>query len=299
LSSVRAPRSLVISSSATSPLAFLSIHNSIGRSADTSGSTMFRHASLGIGQAVSFKVSEQASHPPRVDCAHAAWRHLRQVGLLESEPEELWQVRAKPRLTPAELVDRYGVRDVDMRYLFVTERETTCDYTTLTTVALHIVKLFWVDLGTHEPGLRSLALSPEQAWAWKKRLQTLPSGRPRRATTIKHPGTGRPTGGLNTPDRARHRSHGLGQQPRVGRIGHGGFHHGVSARTLSVRSSFCPAALANNASLSPATAASPQRLVSFINVVGCGTRVPKGMRQNRCQEIESPTSRHSASKPSR
>ena len=53
------------------------------------------------------------------------------------------------------------------------------------------------------------------------------------------------------------------------------------------------------ASLSPATAASPQRLVSFINVVGCGTRVPNGMRQNRCQEIESPTSRHSDSKPSR
>jgi hypothetical protein len=112
----------------------------------------------------------------------AAWRHLRHVGLLPNEPEELWQVRAKPRLTPAELVDRYGVRDVGIRHLFVeylTERETTCDYTTLTTVALHVVKLFWVDLETHEPGLRSLALSPEQARAWKKRVQELPSGRQR------------------------------------------------------------------------------------------------------------------------
>ena len=91
-------------------------------------------------------------------------------------------MRAKPRLTPAELVDRYGVRDVDIRHLFVeylTERETTCDYTTLTPVALHVVKLFWVDLETHEPGLRSLALSPEQARAWKKRVQELPSGRQR------------------------------------------------------------------------------------------------------------------------
>jgi hypothetical protein len=26
--------------------------------------------------------------------------------------------------------------------------------------------------------------------------------------------------------------------------------------------------------------------VIFINVVGCGTRVPNGIRQNRCQEIE-------------
>jgi hypothetical protein len=64
---------------------------------------------------------------------------------------------------------------------------------------------------------------------------------------------------------------------------------------LSVRSSFWPAALANKASLSPVTAPSPQRVVIFINVVGCGTRVPNGIRQNRCQEIESDTSRHNDS----
>lgn len=66
-----------------------------------------------------------------------------------------------------------------------------------------------------------------------------------------------------------------------------------------MRINFAATALVSKASLSPATAASPQRLVSFINVVGCGTRVPNGMRQNRCQEMESPTSRHSDSKPSR
>ena len=33
----------------------------------------------------------------------------------------------------------------------------------------------------------------------------------------------------------------------------------------------------------------------FINVVGCGIRVPNGIRQNRCHEIESATSRHSDS----
>lgn len=32
----------------------------------------------------------------------------------------------------------------------------------------------------HEPGIRSLALSAEQALAWKRRLQTLPTGAPRR-----------------------------------------------------------------------------------------------------------------------
>jgi len=43
--------------------------------------------------------------------------------------------------------------------------------------------------------------------------------------------------------------------------------------------SFAPAALAHSASFSPSTACSPQRLVSFISVVGCGTLPSSGMRQ--------------------
>jgi len=111
-----------------------------------------------------------------------AWRHLRQLGLLEGQPEEFSQVLAKGRLAPSELVDRYGVRDPDVRRLLVeylTERESDCDYSTLRTVALHVVKLFWVDLEAHETGIRSLALTTAQATDWKRRLQTLPTGRPR------------------------------------------------------------------------------------------------------------------------
>ena len=67
----------------------------------------------------------------------------------------------------------------------------------------------------------------------------------------------------------------------------------VAASTSSLRSP------SSSASLSPATASSPHRLVIFINVVGCGTRVPNGIRQNRCQEIESATPRHNNSEPSR
>jgi len=69
----------------------------------------------------------------------------------------------------------------------------------------------------------------------------------------------------------------------------------VSARTLSVRSSFAAAALASRASFNPATAASPHRVGIFISVVGCGTLVPNGIRANRCQEIKSLTSGHSDS----
>jgi len=66
----------------------------------------------------------------------------------------------------------------------------------------------------------------------------------------------------------------------------------VSARTLSVRSSLPAAALTSSASFNAATASSPHRVVIFIRVVGCGTRMPNGIRQNRRHEIESATSRH-------
>jgi len=69
----------------------------------------------------------------------------------------------------------------------------------------------------------------------------------------------------------------------------------VSARTRRVRSSFASAALANSASLQPATAAVPQRVVSFISVVGCGTLPSIGIRQNLRQVMESLTSLHKLS----
>ena len=73
----------------------------------------------------------------------------------------------------------------------------------------------------------------------------------------------------------------------------------VSARTRSVRNTFASAALVSNASLSPCTAALPHRVLSFINVVGCGTAPSNAIRQNRRQVIESLTSRHNDSYPSR
>ena len=69
----------------------------------------------------------------------------------------------------------------------------------------------------------------------------------------------------------------------------------VSARSRVVRSSFASAAFASSASLQPSTAAVPQRVVSFISVVGCGTVPSSGIRQNRRQVIESVTSAHKLS----
>jgi hypothetical protein len=73
----------------------------------------------------------------------------------------------------------------------------------------------------------------------------------------------------------------------------------VSARTRSSFTTFASVALAMRASFNSLTARSPQRVVIFISVVGCGTDPPNPIRQNRRHVIESATSRHSGSNPSR
>ena len=73
----------------------------------------------------------------------------------------------------------------------------------------------------------------------------------------------------------------------------------VSARTRFVFNTLASAAFANNASFKSLIACSPQRVVIFINVVGCGTLPPSGIRAKRDQLIESATSRHSGSNPIR
>lgn len=120
---------------------------------------------------------------PRSHSLHPTWHYLHRLGLLPGEPEDLRQVLAARQRTPAELVDQYGVRSPAMRAVLVdylTERSTSCDYSTLSTLALNLVKLFWVDLEHHHPGISRLALSSEQAAGWRDRVRTQPNGRPRR-----------------------------------------------------------------------------------------------------------------------
>jgi len=69
----------------------------------------------------------------------------------------------------------------------------------------------------------------------------------------------------------------------------------VSARTLSVRTTFAAPALASNAAFNFAIVSGPHRAVILPRVEGCGTRVPNDTRQNRDHDSESATSRHSVS----
>ena len=79
------------------------------------------------------------------------------------------------RHSPAQLIDRYGlrcrpVRDVLVDYL--AERAPMLDHTTLRDLAASLGGLFWRDLERHHPGICSLRLTPEVAAAWKQRVLT-------------------------------------------------------------------------------------------------------------------------------
>lgn len=114
---------------------------------------------------------------------HPAWAQLHRLGLMAGQPADLSQVLARARLSPEQLVDRYPIRDRAVRALLIDylgEREPSCDYTTLDSLARNLVKHFWHDLERHEPGLTGLQLTATQAHAWKRRLQYRPDGQPRR-----------------------------------------------------------------------------------------------------------------------
>jgi hypothetical protein len=77
------------------------------------------------------------------------------------------------KLTPAELIDFYGlacrpVRDLLVDYLC--ERQAGIDHVTLRKMAHVLGGLFWKDLEDHNPGIDSLRLTPQVAAAWKQRL---------------------------------------------------------------------------------------------------------------------------------
>jgi hypothetical protein len=77
--------------------------------------------------------------------------------------------------TPEQLVDRYNLECQPVRNLLVdylTERQPTLDYTSLTSLAKTLARNFWKNLETHHPGIDSLRLPQDVATAWKQRLRT-------------------------------------------------------------------------------------------------------------------------------
>lgn len=111
----------------------------------------------------------------RADSASATFRVLREAGVFGADTPTLQEIRSLGQRSVAQLVDRYPIACRPMRDLLVAylaERQSAIDYTTLVSLAYHLVRCFWFDLEQHHPGIDSLRLSREVAGAWKRRLQT-------------------------------------------------------------------------------------------------------------------------------
>ena len=67
------------------------------------------------------------------------------------------------QLTVEQLVDRYDLKCQPVRDLivsYIAERSPAMDYTSLSSLAFFLGKLFWADLERHYPGIDSLHLAP-------------------------------------------------------------------------------------------------------------------------------------------
>lgn len=82
-------------------------------------------------------------------------------------------MRTGPRTT-AELVDRYGIADQQIRELlirYLDERRPALDYSTFRMLVGHLAGAFWADIERHHPGVDTLNLPREVTDAWKERLR--------------------------------------------------------------------------------------------------------------------------------
>ena len=90
-------------------------------------------------------------------------------------PSRMRAFTTKGQLSPAQLIDRYGIECRPVRDLLVAylqERQPTLDHTSLASLAAALGGLFWRDLERHHPGIDSLHLPPDVAAAWKQRVMT-------------------------------------------------------------------------------------------------------------------------------
>jgi integrase len=111
-----------------------------------------------------------------------AYQVLRAHDGMPGCPPTLAQYHHIGTRSPAQLVDRYpivdrAIRDVLVHYL--TERCAMLDYASLVNQSQMLAGLFWSDLERHHPGICSVNLPESVADAWKRRIRTLPDGRPR------------------------------------------------------------------------------------------------------------------------
>jgi len=99
---------------------------------------------------------------------------LKSMGVFGADaPSTLRTFATQGQLSPAQMLDRYGIVCADVREVlhnYLLERAPALDHTTLRNLAFTLGRLFWRDLELHHPGIDSLNLAPEVAATWKQRV---------------------------------------------------------------------------------------------------------------------------------
>jgi hypothetical protein len=116
-----------------------------------------------------------------------AYDLLRAAGGLTGQPGTWRQAQSRGQRTVAELIDRYGIVNRQMRDMLVhylTERSAAMDYASLVNLTQFLAGLFWHDLERHHPGISSLNLAEPVAQAWKQRIRLRPDGQARQQVHI-------------------------------------------------------------------------------------------------------------------
>ncbi|MFE3451666.1 hypothetical protein ACFXJ8_22350 [Nonomuraea sp. NPDC059194] len=112
-----------------------------------------------------------------------AWPILHEIGQFPaSTPKTLRAAVTRGQLPVEEIVDRYALRNQDVRDLLVDylrRRAAELDYASLRGVANLLGRLFWKTIEDINPDQADLRLSEEVFTLWKERIASLPNGQAR------------------------------------------------------------------------------------------------------------------------
>lgn len=125
----------------------------------------------------------------RVRREHLAWELLVGIGVFAGEPATLraaWSAKGNTRQhSVATLVDRYGIPPGGVRDLLVDylgEFKPVMDYSSLSSLAYRLVRLFWWEIVQINPQQTDLDIDSDTATTWRERLALTSDGRRRRDT---------------------------------------------------------------------------------------------------------------------
>lgn len=112
-----------------------------------------------------------------------AWTVLHDMGVFPaSAPRTVRVAVTKGQRSPAELVDRHRLRNVEVRDLlvdYIARRTAELDYSASEQLARHLARTFWKQIETINPHQADLRLDEDTVTAWKQWLRVLPNGQPR------------------------------------------------------------------------------------------------------------------------